>query len=227
MKSPSPRRAGASARPASGCSTRRTASPGTFPTAPGRAGPAGYPARSLPVLRPRHTVHARCRVFFKASNAAQAAAASETWCSNAVNRASLSFRATSRTRTSSFDTPLPALRPGRVSLARVPHRSVSFPPPPPHGSRRLVRRVAGTTGDLTSRAVHPGITALAFPRRPARRPRGRAATGPPGSRARRFRTCHGSLTARGPPAARANAAAVSPSGSGTASAPRTCNFAAQ
>jgi hypothetical protein len=38
-------------------------------------------------------------------------------------------------------------------------------------------------------AVRPGITASAFPRRPARRPRGRAATGPPGSRARRFRTC--------------------------------------
>src|SRR6266851_3397024 len=51
-----------------------------------------------------------------------------TWCSSAVNRASLSLRATSRTRSSSLDTPDPALRPGRVSPAVFPlARSLSSP----------------------------------------------------------------------------------------------------
>ena len=37
-----------------------------------------------------------------------------------MNRASLSFCATRRTRSSSLDTPCPALCPGRVSLAAFP-----------------------------------------------------------------------------------------------------------
>ena len=37
-----------------------------------------------------------------------------------MNRASLSLRATRRTRSSSLDTLTPALRPGRVSLAAFP-----------------------------------------------------------------------------------------------------------
>src|SRR6266581_5978482 len=54
--------------------------------------------------------------------AAQAAQSRDrsTWCSSAVNRASLSFRATSRTRSSPFGTPCPALRPGRVELSVFP-----------------------------------------------------------------------------------------------------------
>ena len=43
-----------------------------------------------------------------------------TWCSSAVNLASLSLRATSRTRSSPLGTPGPALRPGRVELSVFP-----------------------------------------------------------------------------------------------------------
>jgi hypothetical protein len=54
--------------------------------------------------------------------------------------------------------------------------------------------------------VHLGITALAFPERPALPSRRRATVGSPGSRTWRFGACSGSSTARGPLAARDNAA---------------------
>ena len=54
--------------------------------------------------------------------------------------------------------------------------------------------------------VHLGITALAFPERPAPPSRRRATVGSPGSRTWRFGACSGSSTARGPLAARDNAA---------------------
>ena len=54
--------------------------------------------------------------------------------------------------------------------------------------------------------VHLGITASAFPERPALPSRRRATVGSPGSRTWRFGACSGSQTARGPLAARDNAA---------------------
>src|SRR6266567_8316021 len=51
-----------------------------------------------------------------------------TWCSSAVNRASLSRRATSRTRPSALDASVPALGPGCVLLTVFPlARSLSSP----------------------------------------------------------------------------------------------------
>src|SRR5664279_2154871 len=58
--------------------------------------------------------------------------------------------------------------------------------------------------------VHSRITASALPGRPARSSTGRAIMGSPGSRAWRLHACPGSPTARGPPTARDNAAAVLP-----------------
>jgi hypothetical protein len=128
-----------------------------------------------------------------------------TWCSSAVNRASLSRTATSRTRPSPGDTLIPALRPGRAVLPVFP--AAHFLSSPASAAEALFSGLAGTTKRSgCSRPCIPGLPPLAFPGRPARRPRGRAGASPPGSRARRFRTCHGSPTARGPPAARANAA---------------------
>jgi hypothetical protein len=57
--------------------------------------------------------------FLRSSNAS-ISRCTLTWCSSAVNRALLSRTATCRTRSSSLDTPCPALRPGHVSLAAFP-----------------------------------------------------------------------------------------------------------
>ena len=91
-----------------------------------------------------------------------------TWCSSAVNRASLSFSATSRTRPSPFDTPGPALRPGRVSLSVFP--TTQFLSSPASSAPCSLVRQARRYYELIRlpAPVHPGITALAFPRRPAR-----------------------------------------------------------
>src|ERR1039458_2649620 len=71
-------------------------------------------------------------------------------------------------------------------------------------SHRLVRRLRRYYGAARLPAlVHPRLTALAFPERPARSSAGRAIAGSPGSPAWRFRTCTGSPTARGPLTARA------------------------
>src|SRR5713101_4203469 len=66
------------------------------------------------------------------------------WCSSAVNRASLSLRATCRTRPSSLDTPGPALRPGRVSLAVFPLAGPLSSPA--SAASALSGGFAGTTG---------------------------------------------------------------------------------
>ena len=194
--------AAAAARPPSGCKPAVRALPGTSPAAPARAGRAGD-GRSPLVIPPSHPVRARRVLLARTGRPFQQLRV--TWCSSAVNRASLSFRATSRTRPRSLDTPTPALRPERVSLPVFPTTQLPFLPC--LLSSHLVRQARRYYEAIRLPApVHPGITAAAFPRRPARRPRGRAGTGPPGSRARRFRTCHGSLTARGPQAARDSAA---------------------
>src|SRR5213593_4522040 len=67
-----------------------------------------------------------------------------TWCSSAVNRASLSRTATCRTRSSALDTPDPALRPGRGLLAVFPSaRPLSSPA---SAAMALFGGLAGTTG---------------------------------------------------------------------------------
>src|SRR5579875_1251924 len=66
-----------------------------------------------------------------------------TWCSRAVNRTSLSFRATSRTRSSPLDTPDPALRPERVGLSVFPSAS---PLPSPTSATTCVALFGGFVG---------------------------------------------------------------------------------
>ena len=66
-----------------------------------------------------------------------------TWCSSAVNRAWLSLRAASRTRSSPLYTPGQALCPGRVALA-------AFPLASPLSSTTSAVGSAGTCGRHTS-----------------------------------------------------------------------------
>ena len=86
------------------------------------------------------------------------------------------------------------------------------PPPPPLGYTRPRRARSCSVASqvlrssTTPHVVRLGRAASAFPERPGPRSAGRASVGPPGSRARRFRACLGSPTARGPRAARAHAA---------------------
>jgi hypothetical protein len=95
---------------------------------------------------------------------------------------------------------------GSLLKWRRERRTGTWVPPSRSAAVRQSRPKPVSVRQQLPAPVHPGITAAAFPRRPARRPREREGTGPPGSRARRFRTCHGSLTARGPLTARDNAA---------------------
>ena len=80
--------------------------------------------------------------FFRSSNAI-ISRGRLTWCSSAVNRASLSRTATSRTRPSPLDTPGPALRPGRVSLPVFP--TAHFLSSPASAAEALFSGLAGTT----------------------------------------------------------------------------------
>jgi hypothetical protein len=101
--------------------------------------------------------------------------------------------------------------PGSVSGTRFAVRVPLDRPPSLHRLRgrltdgvvRQLRRYYGAVR-LPS-LVHLGLAASAFPKRPVP-PAGRASEGSPGSRAWRFRACTGSSTARGPRAARDNAA---------------------
>ena len=63
-----------------------------------------------------------------------------------MNRTSLSFRATWRTRSRSLDTPSPALRPGRVSLAVFPSGRPLPSTASAPGSPGLFGSFAGSTG---------------------------------------------------------------------------------
>src|SRR5438093_10212766 len=97
-----------------------------------------------------------------------------TWCSSAVNRASLSRTATCRTRSSAGDTPGPALRPGRAVPAVFP---LADPLPSPTSAAAasaaaLFGGFAGTTGP--SDCPYPFIPGL-----PPRRSLG----GPPADQA--------------------------------------------
>jgi hypothetical protein len=85
-----------------------------------------------------------------------------------VNRASLSFRATWRTRARSLGALVPALSPERVSLATFP----SADPLPSTDSAAppwaLFAGFAGTTGSSDfPRSCITGLRLLAFPARPA------------------------------------------------------------
>ena len=140
-----PPRAGASARPASESAPAAPAWPGTFPNCARPCRSRTLPSRSRPYsshLTPSVPGAAYC---FNDANAARSRS-NETWCSNAVNRASLSRTATSRTRTRSCDTPLPALRPGRVSPPVFPH---SWLLPFLHRLRTRRPRAAALFGGIT------------------------------------------------------------------------------
>src|SRR5450631_2925149 len=70
-----------------------------------------------------------------------------TWCSNAVNRASLSLGATSRTRSSALGASFPALCPGRVLLSVFPLvMPLSSTASAAGTTPALFGRFAGTTG---------------------------------------------------------------------------------
>ena len=114
-----------------------------------------------------------------------------------MNRTSLSFRATWRTRSRSLDTPCPALRPGRVSLAVFPSgrplpSTTSAPGPPGLFGGFAVLRACLTSRDRASRDYRHSVPLTAHPApicHPANHPgRGitnhqRATTRSPGSRA--------------------------------------------
>ena len=98
----------------------------------------------------------------------------------------------------------PALRPERVALERVPLGQ----PPSLHRLRRrflgLVRRLPRYYGAVRLPVVRPSSACvLGLPDAACPTLAGQADAGSPGSRARCFRTCSGSLTARGPGASRA------------------------
>ncbi len=122
-----------------------TASPGTRPCAAVRAGRGGSPpapARMTatsprpPQQRPSGSTPGRPPAGDRQS----------TWCRSAVNRASLSFRAARRTRSSSLDAPCPALCPGRVLLAVFPSGSPLPSTASAAGDPALFGGFAGTTG---------------------------------------------------------------------------------
>ena len=99
--------------------------------------------------------------------------------------------------------PGPALCPGRVLLAvfpsvgRLPSTTSAAGEPASFGS------FAGTTRPSDfPRSFISGVRPWPSLSGPPRDQRGGRDVGPPGSRARRFRACPGSRTARGPPAAR-------------------------
>ena len=114
-----------------------------------------------------------------------------------MNRTSLSFRATWRTRSRSLDTPSPAPRPGRVSLAVFPSGRPLPSPASATASAALFGGFAGTTGlsDFPSpsikglppqRSPHGPPSIDLPPREPSRtghHQHPRATTGSPGSRA--------------------------------------------
>jgi len=69
-----------------------------------------------------------------------------TWCNSAVNRASLSFRAAWRTRSSPLDTPCPALSPGCVALPVFPLARPLSSGASAAGCPALFGAFAGSTG---------------------------------------------------------------------------------
>src|SRR5438552_12106510 len=160
----------------------------------------------LPVPGPRHPVHPRRRL-----RADRPIRGPEPTLADMVQQ-----RREPRSLVPSCYLTHTAQRTGRVNsgtesgtrfAARVP---LGSPPSLPHIRHRfhgLVRQVRRYYGAIRLPTfVHPRITASALPGRPAQRSTGRAIVGSPGSRAWRFRTCHGSQTAQGPPTPRDNAA---------------------
>ena len=124
-----------------------------------------------------------------------------------MNRTSLSFRATWRTRSSPLGALCPALSPERVALAAFPSGDPLPPPPPPPclGRCSAASQVRRDRRDFP-RSCITGLRPGPSPHDPPSHHHRRVIMGPPGSRVRRFRTCTGSSTPRGPPTARENAA---------------------
>ena len=157
--------AAAAARPPSGCRRACIGSPGNAPLHP-PVQILQVGLQALPILGPRHPIHPR-RCLRVDRPKALRSRLRLTWCSSAVNRASLSRRATSRTRSSALDAPDPALRPGRVSPAVFP--SADPLPSPASATARLCSAGSQVLRDRpTSRARASQAYRLAFPERPAR-----------------------------------------------------------
>ena len=136
-----------------------------------------------------------------------------------MNRTSLSFRATWRTRSRSLDTPSPALRPGRVSLAAFPSGRPLPPPSPPPAPRACstaspVIRACLTSRDRSSRDYRLSVP-LASRHPPTCHPANHPGRGIIDQRGRppdlpvlsmrRSHTCTGSQTPQGPSTTRDNA----------------------
>ena len=137
-----------------------------------------------------------------------------------MNRTPLSFRATWRTRSRSLDTPSPALRPGRGSLAAFPLAGRLPSPASAAAETALFDRLTGTTQPSDSpRSCIKGLPPRRSPHgpppagMPPREPR-RGGASPTGTGDHRglpvlstenFVHARGAMTARGPPTARANA----------------------
>ena len=136
-----------------------------------------------------------------------------------------------RTRSSALGTSGPALCPGRVLLVVFPSASPLPSTTSAAAGAALFGGFAGTTGlsdfppsFISGVRPRPSLRGPR-PRLPPANPDGaRRAMGSPGSRAWRFHACKGSLTARGPPTARDNAADDVAFRLRTASAPRNPGF---
>ena len=122
-----------------------------------------------------------------------------------MNRTSLSFRATWRTRPSSLHTLTPALRPGRVSLTALPLAGPLSSTTSAATTVALFGGFAGTTGPSDfPRPCIEGLRPKPFPHDPPARTSSRGT-----SRFSRMEIPYvpGSQTARGPTATRDSAAA--------------------
>ena len=160
-------RAAAAARLASVCTPSATASPGSARCEPEHGDPEGCPrdpARSPPTSRRPPPA----RPSAEAPKYAARRRSTSTWCRSAVNRASLSVAATRRTRSKPTERALPGTGSGARFAGRVPlGRSASLHRlrRPALGVVRQLLRYYRTVRLLT--IVHHGITASAFPARPA------------------------------------------------------------
>ena len=171
-----------------------------------------------PVVPPGHAVHPRSR-----SRAKRPVGLAQTVDGDVMQergeRTCLSCRASWRTRSRSLDTPCPALRPGRVSLAVFPSGKPLSSTVSATTMAALFDGFSGTTGlsDFPRSFIenHRQRVALAARQTPTCHPtnhpgrgiikRPRATVGSPGSRAWSLRACPGSSTAQGSPATRDSA----------------------
>src|ERR1700730_2818392 len=124
------------------------------------------------------------------------------WCRSAVNRIFLSLLAACRTRSSALGAPCRLRVRGAFCCCRFPLARPLPSVPSATGCPALFGDFIGTTGlsDFPCPFI-VGLRPWTSRRVPQFHPL-RVSTGPPGSRARCFRTCSGSQTARDPVASR-------------------------